>query len=86
MSSNNSIAVFLLSLVAIPLTYVVNSLSTPHEEVMLLVVGIGLLVLLSILVYFAVRQVGESVDPLYYGRNIIVLKTFNRKSAEHDLW
>ena len=74
MALSTSSSIFLISLLAIPITYMVNTASAFHGEAALFFTGVGALSLVCGLVYFAVRNKGHPTDPLLYGMSSIKIK------------
>lgn len=69
MSVSSSTAIFMLSLLAIPLTYIVNTAQSLHGEVGLLFSGIASLLLVCFLTHMFVGKEGQATDPLFYGKS-----------------
>ncbi len=68
MSVSSSTAVFFLSLLGIPISYIVNTATVTNGPVGLFVSGCASLTVLCFLTYFAVRRKGHTTDPLFYGK------------------
>ena len=68
MSVSSPTAIFLLSLLGVPLTYIVNSVTVLHGPEGLLVSGVGALLLMVSLTYLVVARKGRPTDKLFYGK------------------
>ena len=69
MTVSSSTAMFGLSLLAIPMTYAVNSAHVFHGELGLFMAGVAALCSMCLLTYFLVGKKGASPDPLFYGKH-----------------
>ena len=67
MAVSSSTTIFLLSLLGVPITWIVNTASTLHGEVGLFVSGIVSLVVLAYLTHLCVRRPEQQTDYLFYG-------------------
>ena len=65
MSMTSSTAVFLISLLGIPITYIVNQVSTLNEPILMFATGVAALLLVAGLTYMSVGR-REHSDPLFY--------------------
>ena len=70
---STSTAIFLTSLLGIPLTYVVNKVNTFHGEWALLLTGIGALALVIFIVKSTTGSKGQPKDPFIYGMYTLLI-------------
>ena len=70
-SAKPALSVFLISLLGIPATYVVNTAQTLHGELGLFIAGVGSLCIICLLTYFALASFKQPKDWLFYGMQII---------------
>jgi len=62
-----AVSIFLISLLGIPASYIVNSAQTTQGDFGLFVAGILCLTVISTLTYFALASFGQPKDWLFYG-------------------
>ena len=72
MALSTSTTVFLISLLGIPITYLVNTAQTFHGQWTLFLTGVGSLLLVVTLVRLAVKRSGQSIDPFVYGNILFI--------------
>jgi len=70
MALSTSVAIILLSLSAIPVTYIVNTAHSFHGEQGLFWSGVGVLSTLTLITYFIVSRQGAPREPLYFGKSL----------------
>ena len=67
MAVSSSTAIFLLSLLGVPITWIANTASTLHGEKGLLVTGITALIIVAYLTHLCVKRPEQQTDCLFYG-------------------
>ena len=70
MNVSSSTAIFLTSLLAIPLTYIVNTVKSFHGEWTLFLAGVGALSLVLVIIRYSVSHKRQHVDPFTYGESM----------------
>ncbi len=67
MAVSSSTSIFLLSLLGVPMSWAVNTASTLHGEVGLLLSGVTCLCVTAYLTHLCVRRPDQQTDYLFYG-------------------
>ncbi len=70
MAVSSSTAIFLLSLLGVPISWCVNTASVLHGDVGMFASGIVALLVMSYLTHLCVKRPDQQTDYLFYGKSL----------------